>query len=137
MSTSNIIFPTCRFCGSAELPVGSYKRQAEADEAATLRCKCEQAREYQREAERIKRREENISKLRSKLDEFSEYHEKRDVEWTEALYNTVFTTGVAVLDGIISQVTFKFDRVKIAISTNSKGNLIVAFTYSESAKAEI
>lgn len=44
---SDIYYPTCRFCGSTELPSGEYDSQEQADEAATIRCECCNAREYQ------------------------------------------------------------------------------------------
>ena len=130
-------FPTCRYCGSVELPIGNYESQEQADEAAVLYCKCAAARAYREELERIKERENNIVKLRQKLDDFSSYCEDRGVDLEGELYDTVFNAGVAVLDGIIVSVTFKFLRLKVAISTNSKGALVIAFTYSDGAKVEV
>ena len=130
-------YPTCRFCGSAELPVGDYESQEEANEAATIRCKCYEARRYQEELKKKREREKNIVKLRQKLDDFSTYCESRGVNLEGDLYDTIFNAGVAVLDGVVLTVSFKFARMKVAISANSKGTLIIAFTYSDGAKVEV
>ena len=42
-------YPTCRFCGRQFLPLANYESQAVADEAATIRCDCFDARQYQDE----------------------------------------------------------------------------------------
>jgi len=132
-----LFYPTCRYCGNVELPIGKYESQDQANEAATIHCKCSEAREYQDELRRQKERADNIVKLRQKLDDFSSYCENRGVDLEGDLYDTVFNAGVAVLDGIIVSVTFKFLRLKVAISTNSKGALVIAFSYSDGAKVEV
>ncbi len=38
-------YPTCRFCGKQTLPDAPYLSQDEANEAATIRCDCFEARE--------------------------------------------------------------------------------------------
>lgn len=43
----DMFYPTCRFCGKQTLPDAPYLSQAEADEAATIRCDCFEARKYQ------------------------------------------------------------------------------------------
>lgn len=130
-------YPTCRFCGSEELPVGGYESQEEANEAATLRCKCYEARRYQEELDKKRERDNNIVRLRQKLDDFSAYCDGRGVNLEGDLYDTIFNAGVAVLDGVVLTVSFKFSRMKVTISANSKGMLIIAFTYSDGAKVEV
>lgn len=130
-------YPTCRFCGSEELPVGGYESQEEANEAATLRCKCYEARRYQEELDKKRERDNNIVRLRQKLDDFSAYCDGRGVNLEGDLYDTIFNAGVAVLDGVVLTVSFKFSRMKVTISENSKGMLIIAFTYSDGAKVEV
>ena len=130
-------YPTCRFCGSEELPVGDYESQEEANEAATLRCKCYEARRYQEELDKKRERDNNIVRLRQKLDDFSAYCDGRGVNLEGDLYDTIFNAGVAVLDGVVLTVSFKFSRMKVTISENSKGILIIAFTYSDGAKVEV
>ena len=56
-----IHYPTCRFCGKQTIPVAPYKTDADADEAATLKCDCFDARQYQSEVDR-KRNAKKISK---------------------------------------------------------------------------
>lgn len=133
----NICYPTCRFCGSMELAAGEYESQEQANEAATIRCNCTKAREYQDILKQKKEREENVAKLRSRLDDFSDYCEGRGVDFSGELYNTVFNAGISVLDSIVQTASFKFSRIKVTISTNSKDALVIAFTYSDSEKVEV
>lgn len=130
-------YPTCRFCGAQTLPLANYPTQDAADEAATISCKCAKAREYQQEIERKKEREKNIDKLNANINDFATYCEKRGVELTDELHQILVNAGIAVLDGVIGSVTFKLYRLKINISTNSKGNIVIGFTYSDGAKVEV
>ena len=134
---NSIYYPTCRYCGSMELYAGEYESQEEANEAATIRCDCKDARDYQATLKQKKEREENICKLRQRLDDFSHYCEGRGVDFSGELYEAIYNAGVAVLDRIVSNATFKFARIKVAVSTNSKEALVIAFTYSDSEKVEI
>lgn len=133
----NVYYPTCRFCGSMELAAGEYDSQEQANEAATIRCGCVGARDYQNILKQKKEREENVTKLRQRLDAFSDYCEGRGVDFSGELYNTIFSAGVAVLDSIVQTASFKFSRIKVTISTNSKDALVIAFTYSDSEKVEV
>ena len=133
----NVYYPTCRFCGSMELAAGEYESQEQANEAATIRCNCIKAREYQDILKQKKEREENVTKLRQRLDAFSDYCEGRGVDFSGELYNTVFYAGISVLDSIVQTASFKFSRIKVTISTNSKDALVIAFTYSDSEKVEV
>ena len=133
----NVYYPTCRFCGSMELAAGEYESQEQANEAATIRCNCIKAREYQDILKQKKEREENVTKLRQRLDAFSDYCEGRGVDFSGELYNTVFNAGISVLDSIVQTASFKFSRIKVTISTNSKDALVIAFTYSDSEKVEV
>lgn len=130
-------YPTCRFCGSPTLPDAAYESQEQADEAATIRCNCFEAKQYQEQLERERQRQNNIIKLRQRLDEFSEYCASRGVDLAGDLHTTIFNAGIAVLDGVVLQVSFKFARMKVSISTNSKNTLVIAFTYSDGAKVEV
>lgn len=134
---SDIYYPTCRFCGSTELPSGEYDSQEQADEAATIRCECCNAREYQTALKAKKEREKNISNLRRRLDDFSDYCKPRGAELSDELHTTLFNAGVAVLDDVVQNVTFKFLKIKASISKNGKGALVMAFTYSDSEKVEV
>ena len=134
---NSIYYPTCRYCGSMELAAGEYESQEQANEAATIRCDCKLAKDYQATLKQKKEREENISKLRQRLDDFSDYCEGRGVDFSGELYDAIYNAGVAVLDRIVSNVSFKFARIKVTISTNSKEALVIAFTYSDSEKVEV
>lgn len=131
-------YPTCRFCGKQELPVAAYASQADADEAATIRCECFGARRYQDELDRKKRREDNIIRLRQRLDDFAEYVAKRrgnalsgdDLDF-------LLNVGIAVLDGKIDAVNINLGRFKIKISVGSKSALSISFSYSDGGKMEV
>lgn len=135
---SSTYYPTCRYCGKQTLPVEKYASEEAANEAATRKCDCEQAREYQAELERAEKREKNISKLRKALDDISVYFTKeRGVEYTDALYDLIFNCGVAVLDEQVAKANLNLGRVKVALSANSKGNIVIALTYSDGARVEV
>lgn len=82
-------YPTCRFCGKQTLPDAPYLSQDEANEAATIRCDCFEAREYQEKLRKEKERADNIIKLRQRLDDFSEYSASRGVELTGELHDFI------------------------------------------------
>lgn len=130
-------YPTCRYCGKQSLPLAPYDSQADADEAATITCDCFKARQYQAEVEKKEKREKNIIKLRQTLDDFSGYCAARDVDLQGNLYDILLNAGIAVLDGVISQASFKISRVKVNITTNAKGAIILGFTYSDGSKVEV
>lgn len=135
---SPTFYPTCRYCGKQTLPVEKYANASAANEAATRKCDCEKAREYQAELERAEKREKNINKLRKALDDISVYFTKeRGVEYTDALYNLIFNCGVAVLDEQVAKANLNLGRVKVALSANSKGNIVIALTYSDGARVEV
>lgn len=130
-------YPTCRFCGRQFLPLANYESQAAADEAATIRCDCFDARQYQDELEKKKKRDENIARLKVKLSDFGEYFAARQIDITDALYDYLLKTGINVLDGIIASASIKFARIKASFTVNGKGNIVIGFTYSDGAKIEV
>lgn len=89
-------YPTCRFCGKQTLPDAPYLSQDEANEAATIRCDCFEAREYQEKLRKEKERADNIIKLRQRLDDFSEYSASRGVELTGELHDLLLNVGIAI-----------------------------------------
>ena len=135
---SPAFMPTCRYCGRQMLPTENYANAEAANEAATLQCDCLQAREYKAEVERAEKREKNIKKLRRALDDISAYFTKeRGVEYTDALYSLLLSCGAAVLDEQVAKANLNLGRVKINISTNSKGAIVLALTYSDGARVEV
>ena len=135
---SPTFYPTCRFCGKQTLPVEKYASAEAANEAATRKCDCNRAREYQAEIEKAEKREKNINKLRKALDDIRPYFTKeRGVEYTDALYDLLFNCGVAVLDEQVAKANLNCGRVKVAISTNSKGAIVISLAYSDGARVEV
>lgn len=130
-------YPTCRYCGKQTLPMANYDSQEVADEAATITCDCYDARSYQQELEKKEERQKNIVKLEQSINDFAEYCDKRGAVLTDERHALLLTTGVAVLDGVITSANFKFSRLKVNISQNNKGNIVIGFTYSDGAKVEV
>ena len=130
-------YPTCRFCGKQTLPDAPYLSQDEANEAATIRCDCFEAREYQEKLRKEKERADNIIKLRQKLDDFSEYSASRGVELTGELHDLLLNVGIAIIDGQILKANINVGRIKVSISSNAKSVLTICFTYSDGAKLEV
>ncbi len=76
--------------------------------------------------------------MRKALDDVSAYFTKeRGVEYTDALYNLLFNCGVAVIDAQVEKANLNFGRVKVAISTNSKGAIVIALAYSDGFRVEV
>lgn len=132
-----IHYPTCRFCGKQTIPVAPYKSDADADEAATLKCDCFDARRYQDEVERKRQRDENIKKLRQRLCDFSDYTATRNMELAGELYDFLLNVGINVLDANIAGATIKVGRFTVKFSVGNKSALSIAFTYSDGAKLEV
>lgn len=130
-------YPTCRFCGKQELPVAAYASQADANEAATIRCDCFEARRYQDELDRKKRREDNIIRLRQRLDDFSEYAAGRGKALSGDDLDFLLNVGITVLDGKIDAANINLGRFKIKISVGSKSALSISFSYSDGGKMEV
>lgn len=130
-------YPTCRFCGKQTLPDAPYLSQDEANEAATIRCDCFEAREYQEKLRKEKERADNIIKLRQRLDDFSEYSASRGVDLTGELHDLLLNVGIAIIDGQILKANINVGRIKVSISSNAKSVLTICFTYSDGAKLEV
>ncbi len=130
-------YPICRYCGQIKLPLAAYASQDAANEAATRECDCPDARIYQADIERKEKRDQNIKRLTQRLDDLSEYCEKRSVDLDGDLYDTLFNTSVAVLDNIIDSAQLKFARMRVSVSLNNKGNLAIKFTYTDGATVEV
>ncbi len=102
-----IHYPTCRFCGKQTIPVAPYKSDADADEAATLKC------------------------------DFSDYTAARNMELAGELYDFLLNVGINVLDANIAGATIKVGRFTVKFSVGNKSALSIAFTYSDGAKLEV
>lgn len=130
-------FPTCRFCGKQSLPLAPYDDQLTANESATITCDCAEAREYQKAKQQADDREDNIIRLRQTIDDFATYCSDRNTELSDSLHDFLLSTGIAVLDTTIASAAIKFRKMKVNINTNSKGNIVIGFTYSDGSKVEV
>ena len=130
-------YPTCRFCGKQTLPDAPYLSQAEADEAATIRCECFEAREYQEKLRKEKERADNIIKLRQRLDDFTEYSASRGVDLSGDLHDLLLSVGTSIIDGKIAKAVINVGRIKVSLSSGAKSIITICFTYSDGAKLEV
>lgn len=130
-------YPTCRFCGKQTLPDAPYLSQAEADEAATIRCDCFEAREYQEKLRKEKERADNIIKLRQRLDDFTEYSASRGVDLSGDLHDLLLRVGTSIIDGKIAKAVINVGRIKVNLSSGAKSIITICFTYSDGAKLEV
>lgn len=130
-------FPTCRFCGRQELPDAIYENQETANEAATIRCTCYKATLYQEALKRKQEREDNIVKLRQRLDDFGDYCQTHQVTFDPEKHDLLMKCGIAVLDGLIGSATLKWARLTTKITTNNKNALKITFAYSDRAETEV
>ena len=130
-------YPTCRFCGKQQLPLAPYPDKETADEAATMQCDCYDARLYQKEVERQQEREKNIVRLRQRLDDLAEYCNGRGVPLEGDTLDLLMHLGTNVLDGLINAATVKWTRLRVNISTNNKGAIVIGFNYTDAAKIEV
>jgi hypothetical protein len=131
------IYPTCRFCGKAEMPFPDYSSQEEANEAATRRCDCQEAEEYQAELEQKERREDNIKKLKAAINNFEQYCVLRYVNLTPERAEALHYLGTLIIEEVISVAAVRFERMKVTMKLTTKGNLAINFTYTDSANTEV
>ncbi len=76
--------------------------------------------------------------MRKALEDIRPYFTKeRGTEYTDALYDLLFNCGVAILDEQVAKANINCGRVKVALSTNSKGAIVIALTYSDGARVEV
>lgn len=125
------------FCGKQTLPDAPYLSQDEADEAATIRCDCFKAREYQEKLRKEKERADNIIKLRQRLDDFTEYSASRGVDLSGDLHDLLLSVGTSIIDGKIAKAVINVGRIKVSLSSGAKSIITICFTYSDGAKLEV
>lgn len=131
-------YPACRFCRQIILPDRESATQEDADEWATMQCKCNNAREYQREQERIADRKRNIERINGTIDYYKGYCDRRGATLTDEAREILFSSAVSVLDDVITGAVVQFgSRMKIKINKNSKGAVSFTFNYADSVKAEV
>lgn len=131
------IYPSCPYCGNQFIPDHVFITAQEAEEYAIMQCKCEEAKEKQVEITAIKKRDENIKQLENSLELFKAYCQKKKVLIKDELIENLLTNAILVLDNVIGSAAFVINPIKIKISTNSKGNIVLSYSYSVSEKIEV
>lgn len=108
----------CRFCKQL-LTLEEEMTEAQANERATMRCKCEDAMEYQKEAMRKEKALQNIQAL------FGDGAPKENRVKEEIA--EILKKGVEVIyTGSLAKITLNLrGGVKATISQNSKGEISV------------
>lgn len=110
----------CRFCGQmTQLEGDGELTEAQAEEEATMLCKCEAAKEYQKEKQRKEKALNNIQALFG----VGTLPEKRA---GEGIINLLNAGTEEVYNGGLAKITLNLrGGVKASISQNSKGEINV------------
>lgn len=119
----------CRFCGQmAQIEADGELTQPQAEEKATMTCKCPEAVEYQEEKQRKEKALKNVSVL------FGEdaAPEKRI---GEGIVSILQAAVEEIYSGGLAKVTLNLrGGVKASISQNSKGEINVERTETKKQK---
>lgn len=132
-----VFYPTCRFCGTRTLPDAPYDSQEDADEAATMRCDCADARFYQAEKEREERRKENIASLRRNINALVGYCDVHNIKLDDVNRDFLIECGTFVLDKKISKATVNWARFKISFALNNRDIIVISYAYTDGGKIEV
>lgn len=130
-------FPCCRFCGTQTLPLNYYDSQETANEQGTLKCNCNEAREYQHQVEKQKQREKNIAKLQREIDNVALYCLTHNIDLTDEFKNIVIHAGIGIIDNAISSTKFALPGLKISLKTGKDSVIVIKATYSVDAQFEV
>lgn len=49
----------------------------------------------------------------------------------------IFNGAIMVLDNEIGKANFNIGRIRVSVSKNGKGNIVIGFTYSDSERREV
>jgi len=126
---SEKIYPICKFCGATFIPLKDMTAE-EAETYALGQCDCEDAKEY-------RKKENNIRKLKLYIDDFENYCTSRDSKLTEEIKTIMLNSGRMIINNEIEAVNIKVSPINIKISMNSNGNIVLNFTYKDSKKTEV
>ena len=111
----------CRFCGQVEQIEGVDLTEEQAEEEATMRCKCSDAVIYRKEKNRKKKALENVKTL---------FGSER-----EAVLNLLNNAVESICDDEMERITVNlYGGVKCTISQNSKGEINVERTVTKKQK---
>lgn len=130
-------YPACPYCGQQTIPDREFETQEAANEWAARHCKCPGAQEYQFRVKAVEEREANIKRIKDSLQQFEEYCEARIGELPENLKDYIFNGAIMVLDNEIGKANFNIGRIRVSVSKNGKGNIVIGFTYSDSERREV
>lgn len=119
----------CRFCGQmVQLDSDCELTQPQAEEKATMLCKCSRAMEYQKEKQRKEKALKNVSVLFGVDAEPEERIGEGIVSILRAAVEEIYSGGLA-------KVTLNIrGGVRAAISQNSKGEINVERTETKKQK---
>jgi hypothetical protein len=140
-SAREVFTAYCAYCGQARHIQKSWevKTQADADDFATRECRCSRSKEYREEKSKAERRKENIGRINTSIDdELTAYALAHDAELTAPIRELIYNGAVAVLDEIITEHTIAFgSKIKVKAAMNSKDNIVLTYSYSDSEKHEV
>ena len=110
------LYGACRFCGQIHTIDDDYQNEEEANEQATLRCDCREAKEYQTMLRRLR----DIDKM---VNEAFFGEASRDYHLPENLNAAIRVIAQAVYKGEIESVQLKLDDCRKAAITSKDGRL--------------
>ena len=110
------IYGACRFCGQIHTIDDDYQNEEEANEQATMRCDCREAKEYQTMIRRLKDIDTMVEAAF-----FGEA--SRDYYLPEDLHDAVKAIAKAVFKGEINGAQLKLDDCRKAVITSKDGRL--------------
>ena len=121
MSNTDLMTGTCKYCGQVVQLTRVIESDAEAEEEATMKCKCYEAEKYQKEKHRKKKALENVEKLFG-----SE---------CESVQNLLKAAVEIIFNNEMEKITLSlYGGVKATISQNSKGEINVERTVTKKQK---
>lgn len=110
------LYGACRFCGQIHTIDDDYQNEEEANEQATLRCDCREAKEYQTMLRRLR----DIDKM---VNEAFFGEASRDYHLPGSLNAAIRVIAQAVYKGEIESVQLKLDDCRKAAITSKDGRL--------------
>ena len=110
------VYGACRFCGQIHTIDDDYQNEEEANEQATLRCDCREAKDYQMMVKRLK----DIDKM-VEAAFFGEA--SRDYFLPDGLNTAIKAIAKAVFRGELDSVQLKLDDCRKTVITAKDGRL--------------
>lgn len=82
-------------------------------------------------------KEKNIEKIVESIDKLKKFFEEKKMFFDKELIDYLLTTCKLILDEVIDSVSITLCSVKIKISLNSKGIIVINSTFGSSFKVEV